>query len=259
MRGRVEEDGRLLAAALLAGAVAYAVHELYDWDWDIFGVTLPALLLLGSLVGSLAPGGASGAVPRGGSAAVGHAVRVRGEDRRRWRGRALGMATAVLCMASFVASVVIPRLAASRASAALVAASAAPAGGLSPALATALGASRLDPLSDAGLKAAATIAVHRGEPAQARRYLLAAVRRDPTDGLAWQQLAIVDLRAGADREGLAAAQRATALDPEGVGPITLARAAALEVAPPGASASATRTPASRGLTGVGGGAAHRGP
>ncbi len=248
VRGRGEASARLLAAALLAGAVAYAVHELYDWDWDIFGVTLPVLLILGTLVGSLASDrGSVEVTPLVRASSPGRGIRV------------IGLVLAGLCLVSFAASVVIPRLAASRASEALLQASTAPAGRLSAALATALDASRLDPLSDAGLKAAATIAVHRGDPVRARRYLLAAVGRDPTDGSAWQQLAVEDLRMGADREGLAAAQRATALDPEGRGPIALARAAVLGAAPPGGSASATPTPRLSGRRTAAGGVDRRGP
>ena len=42
---------RLLASALLGAAVIYAIHALYDWDWDIPAVTLPALVVLGVLAG----------------------------------------------------------------------------------------------------------------------------------------------------------------------------------------------------------------
>src|SRR5205814_7472766 len=43
---------RLVAAAGLGAATAYAVHSLYDWDWDIPAVTVPALLFLGVLAGA---------------------------------------------------------------------------------------------------------------------------------------------------------------------------------------------------------------
>mgnify|MGYP001355753031 CR=1 FL=1 len=56
VRGRAQGSERLLAAALLAGAVAYAVHSLYDWDWNIPAVTLPALVFLGVLAGSVTAG-----------------------------------------------------------------------------------------------------------------------------------------------------------------------------------------------------------
>ncbi|MGH2841578.1 MAG: O-antigen ligase family protein, partial [Solirubrobacteraceae bacterium] len=41
---------RDIAVALFAGAVAWLVHSFVDWDWDIPGVTLPALLFIGVLV-----------------------------------------------------------------------------------------------------------------------------------------------------------------------------------------------------------------
>ncbi len=245
VRQRHVGAGRLAAAALLGAAVAYAVHSLYDWDWDIPGVTLPALLFLGTLGGSL---GAS--VPRRGQG------RGRGSGRGapsaaapttpRPLARAVGVGAIAACLAAFAASVIVPRLAAAKASQALVAASRASGGDLRPALATALAtaleSSRLDPLSDAGLKAASTIAVHLGRVGEARRLTLEAVSRQPTDGDAWQQLAFQDFALGAAREALAAAQRARALDPEGEATTTLASAAMLAQSPPAGSATAVATP-----------------
>ena len=43
---------RLVGAALLAGTAAYLVHGLYDWDWNIPAVSLPALVFLGVVAGS---------------------------------------------------------------------------------------------------------------------------------------------------------------------------------------------------------------
>ena len=221
----------------MAAAVAYAVHSLYDWDWEIPGVTLPALLFLGVLGGSLR-----------------RAVRRRG---RGWGplpaaapttprplACALGVGAIAACLAAFTASVIVPRLAAAKASQALVAASRASSADLRPALATALESSRLDPLSDAGLKAASTIAVHLGRVSQARRLTLEAVSRQPTDAQAWQQLAFQDFALGADREALAAAQRARALDPEDAATTALASGAMLALSPPAGSATAVPTPAS---------------
>ena len=156
--------------------------------------------------------------------------------------RALGVAAGILCLAAFALSAVIPRLAAREAAQALVAASSSSPAKLRSALAEALAASRLDPVSDAGLRAASTITVHMGRPAQARRLLLGALRREPTDGQAWQQLAYEDFAIGADQEGVAAAQRAQALDPRGTGARALAQGALLAVAPPAGSATAVRTP-----------------
>ena len=36
----------MLALACVAAGVAWLVHGLIDWDWDIPGVTIPALALL---------------------------------------------------------------------------------------------------------------------------------------------------------------------------------------------------------------------
>jgi tetratricopeptide (TPR) repeat protein len=212
------------------------VHELYDWDWDIPAVTLPALVLLGTLAGGL--GRTSTAA---GGTEAGAGVRPRGPAVR-----LLGVAAGALCLAAFALSVVVPRLAARRAAQALVAASSPRAAGLRPALADALSASRLDPLSDAGLKAASTIAVHLGRRVEARRLLLEALQRQPTDGQAWQQLAYEDFAVGAREEGAAAAQRAQALDPRGTSARALAQGALLTVAPPAGSATAVRTPGGRG-------------
>jgi O-Antigen ligase len=245
VRQRRTADGRLIAAGLLAGAAAYAVHELYDWDWDIPAVSLPALVLLGTLVGGLGrrigvadaferarrPADSADCAPADTTPAV-----------RTPAVRALGVAAGTLCLAAFAFSAVVPRLAAREAAHALVAASSSSATQLRLALADALAASRLDPVSDAGLRAASTIAVHMGRPGQARRLLLQALRREPTDGQAWQQLAYEDFAIGVDQEGVAAAQRAQALDPRGTSARALAQGALLEVAPPAGSATAVRTP-----------------
>jgi hypothetical protein len=236
VRRRPTSTGRLLAAGLAAGAAAFAVHELYDWDWDIPAVTLPALVLLGTLAGGL---GRTTAAPD-------RRVRDQGAGERRPAVLGLGLAAGTLCLAAFALSATVPRLAAGKAAQALVAASSSRTGDLDSALADALSASRLDPLSDAGLRAASTIAVHLGRRAEARRLLLAALRRQPTDGQAWQQLAYEDFAVGADGEAVAAAQRAQALDPRSTSAQQLAQGALLTVAPPVRSATAAPTPGAPG-------------
>jgi tetratricopeptide (TPR) repeat protein len=188
---------RALAAAVLAGAVAYAVHACYDWDWDIPGVTLPALVLLGVLAGS-APAGGSGRAP------------VAGDDRG---GRLLALGGATLGLCAFAVSAVLPSLAASRASAALVAAASGSPATLARAWSEARAASALDPLSDAGPLAQASLALHAGAPRLARDYLLEAVSREPTDAQAWGSLAQVELQLRSARAAVADAQRALDLDP----------------------------------------------
>jgi hypothetical protein len=94
---------RLLAGAMLAGAAAYAIHALYDWDWDIPGVTLPALVLLGVLVGS-----SSNRQSDPGRAPPGPGV------------RALLLGALALCLCTFAVSATLPSLAASKSSAAVL-------------------------------------------------------------------------------------------------------------------------------------------
>jgi O-Antigen ligase/Tetratricopeptide repeat len=189
---------RLLAASLLAGAFAYAVHALYDWDWDIPGVTFPALLMLGVLVAARHPP-PSTSVPRLGGWGAGP--------------RALAMALLTLGLCSFALSAALPSLAATKAADAVVEAASSSPTAVRDAQATAALASRLDPLSDAGLRVEATLAIRRGNPDQARRYLLEAIARDPTDGQAWRELAFEELALGNTRDGLLALGRVLALDP----------------------------------------------
>jgi tetratricopeptide (TPR) repeat protein len=112
--------------------------------------------------------------------------------------------------------VITPRLAAARADNALLAASSASGSALRPALSDALLADRLDPASDRGLLVAATVESHLRHDERARRYLLAAVERQPTDEIAWQRLAVQDLMLGDRRDAAIAGRRALALDPRGV-------------------------------------------
>jgi hypothetical protein len=216
---------RAFAVALLAAGVAYAIHALYDWDWELPGVTFPVLLFLGALAGS-------------------------GMSRRAWRSRrrpdavralTLGATTFVLCV--YAVSALLPTLAATKASAALTQAGATSSRvELLHAVGTAQLASRLDPLSDDGLKAAASISVSLGHPVQARTYLLEAVGRDPSDELAWEQLANLERGLRDVRAARQAVARVLALDPRG----TVGRRLALNLqelrTPANDSATATSTP-----------------
>jgi O-Antigen ligase len=216
---------RSLAVGLLAAAVAYAVHELYDWDWDIPALTIAALVCLGTLGGSLAD----------------QRTRAWGDRRAGLRTRAFGLALTAVCVSAFAVSVALPRLASSDAEQALISASSSRPSTLQAALARALLSSRLDPLSDAGLRAASTISVHQGHLTRARAYLLEAVNRTPTDGQAWQELAFEDFALRDDADAHAASQRALALDPRGVVATTFAERAMLNLTPPAGSATATPT------------------
>jgi hypothetical protein len=233
IRSRAQGTERLLAAALLAGAVAYAVHCLYDWDWNIPAVTLPALVFLGVLIGarSGASGGARG--PR--------SARSRSLERPSLGSRALGLGALTLWLCVFALSALLPSLAASKADSALIQAASGSPGALRSAQASASLASSLDPLSDAGLRAEASVAIHQGRLARARAELQQAVGRDPTDGLAWNALALVYGLLRDTGSATFALQRMVALDPRAQSAQAIARYE-LSSAPPGESVTATRTP-----------------
>jgi hypothetical protein len=227
VRARPAGSDRLLAAALLGGAIGYGIHSLIDWDWNIPALSLPAFLFIGVVagrpwIGSGRPNAQPAAWWRGGSA-----------------GRGLALAGLTACLCLFALSVELPQLAADKASAALVAASSTSASAVRGAQADAALASQLDPLSDSGLKAEAAVAQHYSHAARARAYLLQAVMRDPSDPQAWQLLAQVDFGLG-DRQWIVAVQRAVDLDPKGHYAQTIV-AEQLQKAPPGSSA--TRFPA----------------
>jgi hypothetical protein len=225
--------GRIRPAAvgLLAAAVAYAVHSLYDWDWDIPALTIPALVFLGTLVGTRDPrAGARGA--RAGAV-------VRSEPQRMTRASACAVASVFLTL--FAVSAVAPRLAASEADQALVAASGSGRPTLRFALARALTSSRIDPVSDAGLRAASTIALRSGRARMAQRLLASAVGRQPTDGQAWQQLTLVYLVLGDRRDAVLAARRGLALDPRGPLAATVAQRTNLSLTAPSGSATSVPT------------------
>jgi hypothetical protein len=189
------------AMALVAGAAAYFVHFLYDWDWDIPAVTLPVLLFVGVLVGAGRTGLPSSGEPARPPLSLGT--------------RALATTGATLWLCLFVVSALLPSLAASDSRAALVEASSSSRTALADAQAAARRASSLDPLSDAGLRAEASIALHRRQLTRARYDLQQAVGREPSDALAWNELREADGFLG-DRAGARqAAGRVIALDPRG--------------------------------------------
>jgi hypothetical protein len=219
---------RLVAAALLGGVAAYAVHALYDWDWDIPGVTLPALIFLGLLAGRAAGIGDEGSPP--------------GWVRPRLGWRALALAGATLWLCAAAVSSELPELASAKASSAVIKASGNSPAEIAAAGAAASKAARLDPLSDAGPLAEETVALHQGRVFQARRYLTDAVRRDPSDETAWARLVYVDGLLRDRPDVVLATQRIIELDPRS----TLARyelEIQLLAANPRGSATSSRTPA----------------
>ena len=217
---------RAVRAGLAAAGAAFASHCLFDWDWDIPGVTLPTLLCLGVLAGSAARTPRAAARPP------------------RPRPMLLAILTAALCVGAISAA--IPSLAATRARSALVAAAGASTPHLGSSAAGARLAGQLDPLSDAGPRAAATIALHEGQRQRARRDLSDAINREPSDPQAWADLAYVETVLGHISDGRRAAQRARELDP--LGAVTSSLAGALSAtgsvaaAPPADSATAVQTP-----------------
>jgi hypothetical protein len=223
VRRRPAGPERALAAALAGSAVAWLVHCLYDWDWDIPGVTLPLLLFLGVLAAR-----APGARRLGAEAGA---------------GRAAALAGVVALMALAAVSAVLPAWAQSKADGAL--ASLGPTASdaqLDHADHQARLAARLDPLALDGLFARATIAERRRRLDDARAALLDAVRRQPDSELAWSKLASLDLIrvdvAGARR----AAARALALDPMNPVARDIAARAAAVLTPSADSPTATGTP-----------------
>lgn len=201
-RGELHGAERGAAVALIGGVAAYFVHFLYDWDWSIPAVTLPVLLFLGVLVGAHRRTG-----PTDGRDTV-HARLSLGT-------RVLAITGSTLWLSLFAVSAILPSLAASDARAALVDASSSSRTALAAAQAEARRASSLDPVSDAGLRAEASIVLHRGELGRARYDLERAVDREPSDELAWNDLIGVDSVLG-DRAGARqAARRVIALDPYG--------------------------------------------
>lgn len=235
IRRRPRDAQRMLAAAMLAAAAGYALHCLYDWDWDIPGVTLPAMLFLGLL---------AGAAGRQGTDAADTALRPR-PVRGPWlRMLALALTTAGLC--AFALSTVLPSLAASKvASAVLTAAEGSPLA-LHRAASSAAVAGDLDPLSDGGLEVQATVALRGGQPSRARVLLLQAVRRDPSDPQAWANLSYAEIALRDLSQAARAADRALALDPLGRATAQTARSIAatgeLGATPPQSSATATPLP-----------------
>ncbi len=235
---------RLAAAALLAAALAYSAHALYDWDWDIPGVTLPVLILLGVLAGSnLHPSRQR----ETGQTVIDLPPPIRLQPQPSPTLRLTGLALLSAALALFAVSAVLPGLAATRAASAVTEAASGTPGALAAARRAASDASALDPLSPAGPLANANIAIAQNAERLARDYVIVAIRREPSDESAWATLVRVDLALNRDREATAAAQRALALDPEigQIGELTLASevvAAQVAAAPPQASATATPTP-----------------
>jgi tetratricopeptide (TPR) repeat protein len=220
------ERERDLAGALLAAAAAWGVHALFDWDWDIPGVTVPVLLFLGVL-GARRP-------------AERPATEVLFEEPRPVRPLALFCAGLLAC--AFIVSAVLPAWSDRKADDALAAAGDRSPERLEAAAADAELAADLDPLAVRPLFAAAAVAEARGRLLEARAHLLDAVERQPYSLEAWRRLTRV-AAALADREGVQrASERALELDPGDEELIRFVSRAQGILTPPEASATAIGTP-----------------
>jgi tetratricopeptide (TPR) repeat protein len=217
-RVRAEPPGhrRLISGALLGAAVMFTVHSLYDWDWDIPALAMPAFLFLGVLAGTPGP---------------------RRTDHRGLGARAVALAALALAACTFAVSAALPSIAASKATHAVVEAAGSPSA-RQHALQTAMLASRLDPLSDAGLLVESLIAQHDRQFDRARSMLLAAISRNPSDPAAWQQLAVLEYTLGDTRDSRRAAARLAQLDPMSAANARGAASAAVRLTPPQDSATA---------------------
>jgi O-antigen ligase/polysaccharide polymerase Wzy-like membrane protein len=167
--------------ALTAMAIAWTVHSLYDWDWEIPAVTLPALIAAAVAAAPLTrPKPASfirvGQVPSA---------------------RPLRVAIATAVGVAFAASAAMPAVAENRRLASLLVAGG-DAGSLNRAALEASTAHRLNPLSIEPILAAASIAINRGQTEKATELLLEAARIEPDNFRAWERLAELALGLGDD-------------------------------------------------------------
>jgi tetratricopeptide (TPR) repeat protein len=223
----------MLAVACVAAAVAWLVHGLIDWDWDIPGVTIPALALLG--VAAAMPG-VRDTVPTFSAS-------------RRPAAMMVALAAVTIALCAFAASAILPAWSQSKARNALdLAAGHSDPSSLARAADQADIAARLNPLATEPLVDASTIAADRGLTGQARRYLLEAVDRAPYDASVWDRLALLAINLG-DRAGARrAALQALSLDPaNGAAAGIAAETVAIAVAPQD-SPTATGTPLTEPLS-----------
>lgn len=212
----VERSARL---ALLAAACAWGVHSLYDWNWQIPAVTLPALLALGV-------------------AAVPPARRAR-PPRRNLARSPLAAAASVLAAVVAISSL-LPAIADSER---LDAAVAAAGGSLRSAAEQAELARRLDPLSIEPLLTGAVIAAGAGRTEEALGYLEEAGELEPDNARIWFLISALELirPAGGSGEAL---RRLAATNPLVIAPqaATVGALAFAADAPPAASPTAAGTP-----------------
>lgn len=183
---RSDGPERAARLALLASAAAWAVHCLYDWDWQIPAVTLPALIAVCVAAAPTSVGGPRSRPPaRGKPALVG--------------------VTAALAALALALSALLPALSEGDRVHALELAAGAERS-LDQAAEAARRAHDLNPLSVEPLFAQASIAVAQGNPRLAAAYLREATRTQPDNWQTWARLAGISVELG-DRAGAAEALR----------------------------------------------------
>ena len=224
---------RDMGAAILGAGIAWTLHTIYDWDWDIPGATLPALILLGVLAAR---------PPR--DRGHGHGLAAAFEVPTLARVRPAQLSAAALLLCAFSMSALLPSWSHGKSIDALAKAGhkGATKAELEEAAAEADLAARLNPLAVDPLFAAQTIAERRGRPLEARRYLLEAVDRQPQNRIAWFRLALLAAETRNPAGFVRASQKALELDPMAGVVRGLAVRAEGFAAPPNESASATGTP-----------------
>jgi hypothetical protein len=229
VRRLVPGPERGMAAALLGASAAWYVHSLSDWDWDMPGATLPALVFLGLLCARGSTWDMRGRVPA--------------LLRRRARARATVLGLGTLLLAAVAISAALPSWAQTKTEHALNAVERnATATQLRDAQAAVDLASRIDPVSYEPLLAASSLADRRGRDAQARKYLMDAIRRAPDSVVVWLAVARYEVRQGDTVNVRVALRHALVLDPRNRTAPSLLNSAQVIAAPPGASATATGTP-----------------
>jgi hypothetical protein len=224
VRRTTEPAGRGMTAALTAGAAAWLVHGLYEWDWDFPAVLIPGLVLLGVVAGS-------GGVRQSAALLAGRSA------------RATALAATGVVMSAVAISALLPAWSDWKTAQAIDRSGPnASNARLQQAADDAELAGRLNPLADEPLLVAASIAERRGDARYARRQLLRAIAREPKSVGARYQLAGFDatrLNLNALRRTLAIAVK---LDPKGTTALRVASNVASAVALPNNSATATGTP-----------------
>ena len=227
VRRRAPGPDRALAAALVGAGAAWLVHMLYDWDWDIPGVALPMLVLLGVAAARPRPPGPEPLEPRG--------------DPGGWRAPAL--AGAAVLLATVTVSAVLPAWSKSKADSALVALGARTSrADAERAARRARVAADLNPLAVDGLFTAASVAESQGRFDAARDLLVEAAERQPDNVNVWFKLVRVSEFLGDLPGARRAALRALELDPRARFAQATARRLAAFTSPPRDSPTATGTP-----------------